>query len=210
MAIVLTAGCVGKGEEGISAASTGATDQGAGAPASAAGSAPSSETAGEAAAEAANASAAPVVTRVSVDVAGSLPAFVEPCVFTPVVGECQALPPAEFNNRFEVDAKGNLTHLVLTLEWSAASPSTEELGMSFHSFTDGEFVMHGHAFGPSPLVLEIADPIVLAEGWTHRIGVGAGGPAVNGEVVFASATLNAAEQPFTVKGELSVLAPPNP
>jgi len=166
---------------------------------------------------AAPAEAAPEPIVLPLAYEGAFPLFVQPCVLTAVGGTCVPLSPGEFRNRYEVEAEGQATSLRVTLAWTPTSPLSEHLSLSFWSRGEDDLVVHGSAFGPSPLVLEIAEPFELPEGWTHVLGVGA--PATGGYAMVAGAfVLASLEQPFALGGELTLAppaaeasgAPPNP
>lgn len=203
---LLSAGCLGAAEEDVTPAA--AADD-APAPAEpAADPAPSPAPASTVEAEAGSSpqtetAPAPVVVPLSFE--GSMPHFVQPCAWTGATGGfCQVVSHGEaFRNRFEVEETGNATALRLTLTWTPSSPLMERLSVSFHSFTEDEFVEHARAFGTSPLVLELGAPVHLPEGWTHRLGVGASYSGVAPLVASAGAYVGT-EQAFTLEGTLTL------
>jgi len=202
LAALLVAGCMGSPDDATSA-STGdgsAGETASGAVEGAASASPTSTDATEA--------APPADIVIPLQFEGRLPAFVEPCAFALVAGVCVTLPPtADFQGRFVIDVEGNVTAWTATLTWTPSSPATEQLSFSFHSFNEdfSSFDVHGRAFGPSPLVLEIAEPFALDPALTHRISVSA--PSTGAGVIVAEAGVSAAtEQDFVLDGSMTLRA----
>lgn len=157
-----------------------------------------------ASANASEPAAAPEIRTVPLSFSGSFPTFVEPCAWSPVTFTCVDLPPgAEFNNRFVLEERGNLTSLALTATWAPTSTATQELMLDFQSYAGefSDFELLARVVGPSPLLLE-AEDLVMEEGRTYRIFVRVLGTGVGSDVggFFVAA---AQEQPFTLEGTLT-------
>lgn len=97
---------------------------------------------------------------------GRIPTMVIAC---PLVA-CIAAPSRDgWNATLALAEEGTLASLRVVLTWEASSPAMEELGLEVARGTGESYESLGFVYGPSPLVLELDEPIALDPAQEVRI-----------------------------------------
>ncbi|HUR62490.1 MAG TPA: hypothetical protein VM286_09035 [Candidatus Thermoplasmatota archaeon] len=100
----------------------------------------------------------PVAKAVNLTADGMLARTVGGCIFVPTP-QCQFQSTGTDKSEFDLEMKGNLTGLVATITWTAATPATDTLALSAALFPcdgcPGHGTFLGEATGTSPLKLTI-------------------------------------------------------